>query len=53
MIQDSESLDLYLRDIASSEPLSSAEEIELAKKNPQKVVRDPEINWLRPISDLW
>ena len=32
MIQDSESLDLYLRDIASSEPLSSAEEIALAKK---------------------
>ncbi len=32
MIQDSESLDLYLRDIASSEPLSGAEEIELAKK---------------------
>ena len=32
MIQDSESLDLYLRDIATSEPLSSAEEIELAKK---------------------
>ncbi len=32
MMQDSESLDLYLRDIASSEPLSSAEEIELAKK---------------------
>ena len=32
MIQDSESLDLYLRDIASSEPLSSDEEIALAKK---------------------
>ena len=32
MIQDSESLDLYLRDIASSEPLSSEEEIELARR---------------------
>ena len=32
MIQDSESLDLYLRDIASSEPLSGKEEIELAKQ---------------------
>jgi RNA polymerase primary sigma factor len=32
MIQDSGSLDLYLRDIASSKPLSGAEEIELAKK---------------------
>ena len=32
MIQDSESLDLYLRDIASSEPLAGKEEIELAKK---------------------
>ena len=32
MIQDSESLDLYLRDIASSEPLSGEEEIELARK---------------------
>jgi len=32
MIQDSETLDLYLRDIASSEPLSGAEEIELARK---------------------
>jgi RNA polymerase primary sigma factor len=31
-IQDSESLDLYLRDIASSEPLSSEEEIELARQ---------------------
>ncbi|MCZ6632919.1 MAG: RNA polymerase sigma factor RpoD/SigA [bacterium] len=32
MIQDSESLDLYLRDISSSEPLSGKEEIALAKK---------------------
>jgi len=32
MIQDSESLDLYLRDIASSEPLSGEEEIELARQ---------------------
>ncbi len=30
-IQDSESLDLYLRDISSSKPLSGAEEIELAR----------------------
>ena len=30
-IQDSESLDLYLRDISSSNPLSGAEEIELAR----------------------
>ena len=38
-IQDSETLDLYLRDIASSEPLSAAREIELAqriKKGDQK-----------------
>ena len=32
MIQDSESLDLYLRDIASSEPLAGDEEIELAQR---------------------
>ena len=32
MIQDSESLDLYLRDIASSEPLAAQEEIELARR---------------------
>lgn len=31
-IQDSESLDLYLRDISSSEPLSGAEEVELARQ---------------------
>ncbi len=30
-IQDSDSLDLYLRDISSSKPLSGAEEIELAR----------------------
>ena len=30
-IQDSESLDLYLRDISASKPLSGAEEIELAR----------------------
>ena len=38
-IQDSETLDLYLRDIASSEPLSAEREIELAqriKKGDQK-----------------
>jgi RNA polymerase primary sigma factor len=38
-IQDSETLDLYLRDIASSEPLSAKREIELAqriKKGDQK-----------------
>ena len=32
MIQDSESLDLYLRDISSSEPLSGTEEIGLASR---------------------
>jgi RNA polymerase primary sigma factor len=31
-IQDSETLDLYLRDIASSEPLSAQKEIELAQR---------------------
>ena len=31
-IQDSEALDLYLRDIASSEPLSAKREIELAQR---------------------
>ena len=32
MIQDSESLDLYLKDIATSEPLSAKREIELAQR---------------------
>ncbi len=31
-IQDSESLDLYLRDISGSEPLSGQEEVELARR---------------------
>ena len=31
-IQDSESLELYLRDISSSKPLSAEEEVRLARK---------------------
>ena len=32
MVQDNQSLDLYFRDIASSEPLSAATEVELARQ---------------------